>query len=172
MKAFSRYLHMEFRQKSQSDLIARVLIGSRRFVAFSVDCGSNGLFARQIVPPIFSLLACWCSCLNGCRWVETFLCSVGYSDDLELMCSPVAGPEFLASSRLCLEVPICFTFPELTLLTSLSIGCFSFILFVTGVTPNPPRETACDIRLRLPRKEPAVSIAGERSLDTCGPNLA
>ena len=157
MKGPSRYSDMEFRQKSQSDLIPRVFIDARRFGAFSVDCHSNGLFARQTVSLIFSILTLCRSYPNGARWVETFLCAVGYPDDTEAISSLVIRPfELLASFPLCLSGPLCFAFFWLTLLTSLSMGPFSFTLtlLVTGLTPNPLPKPSRHIRLSLPRKEP------------------
>jgi hypothetical protein len=141
MKGVSRYSDMGLRPKAQSGVIARALIHFRRFGASSVNCRSNGLVARQTVLPIFSILMFCCSYQNGTRWVETFLCPAGRRllgdpDEIEAVSSLVTRLfEFRVSFPLCLEVPLCFAFYGLTLLTSLFMGPFSFILtrFVTGL---------------------------------------
>jgi len=155
MKAVSGNFDVEFRQKSQSDLIARVLIDLRRFLAFSVDCRSNGLLARQTVPPIFSVLAFCCRCLSDCGWVEGFPFSVGCSDDIELVSSLVSRLlEMQGSLRLSFEVALCFAFSGLALFTSLYVDPFSFTptFFLSGQAPNPPPKLSHN-RLSLPRRE-------------------
>jgi len=144
MKGFSRYSGIEFRPRSLSDLIARVLIDSRRFGASSVDCRSNGLFARQTVLPIFSILTLYRSYRNRARWAETSLspagrCLVGDPDHIEVTSSLVTRRfELGFSFPLCLEVSLHFAF-SLTLLISLCVGPFSFIptFFLSGQAPNP-----------------------------------
>lgn len=167
MKGFSRYSGIEFRPRSLSDLIARVLIELTRFGAFSVDCRSNGLFVRQTFLPIFSILTLCRSCPNGARWVETFLCVVGYPDDVEAISSLVTRSlELRFSFPLCLEVSLHFGFSGLTLLTSGSMdpSSFTLTLSLTGLAPNPVSKLSCHIRPGLPHKERlhVLKVRGKR----------
>jgi hypothetical protein len=167
MKGFSRYSGIEFRPRSLSDLIARVLIELTRFGAFSVDCRSNGLFVRQTFLPIFSILILCRSYPNAARWVETFLCVVGYPDDVEAISSLVTRSlELRFSFPLCLEVSLHFGFSGLTLLTSGSMdpSSFTLTLSLTGLAPNPVSKLSCHIRPGLPHKERlhALKVRGKR----------
>jgi hypothetical protein len=167
MKGFSRYSGIELRPRSLSDPIVSVLIKLTRFGAFSVDCRSNGLFARQSLLPIFSILTLCRSCPNRARWVETFLCAVGYPDDVEAISSLVIRPfQLQASLPLCLEISLHFGFSGLTLLTSglMDPSSFTLTFFLTGLAPNPVSKLSCHIRPGLPNKERlhVLKVRGKR----------